>query len=350
MRRMATPTPLRRAFAGAALVGLWLSLVPAVAAHGPVPSEPPTVATLLFGWTFEPLPTLGIALTLGVWWWAVRRVDRAHPANPVPRWRSISFGLGMLAIAFALLSGIERYDTALFSIHMVQHILLVLVAAPLIALAAPITLLLRVATPGARRRWILPVLHSRVVRVIAFPVVAWVVFAGVMWASHFSPLFDAALEDPLIHDVEHLLFLGAALLFWWPAVAQDPGPWRMSHPGRAGFVFLQAPQNTFLAIVILGASTVLYPHYATTGRTWGPTPLEDQQLAAGIMWVAGDAIFLGAVMVLVWAWMRHEAREAPRLDRRAAVELAEIRRREALHAERRAADGEDAQSGSGVAR
>jgi cytochrome c oxidase assembly factor CtaG len=347
---MARSTPLRRPFASAVLVGLWLSLVPAVAAHGPVPMEPPTIASLLFGWTFEPLPTLGIALALGLWWWAVRRVDRAHPANPVPRWRSVSFGLGMVAIAFALISGIERYDTTLFSIHMVQHILLVLIAAPLIALAAPITLLLRVASPGARRRWILPVLHSRVVRVVAFPVVAWIVFAGVMWASHFSPLFDAALEGPLIHDFEHLLFLSAALLFWWPAVAQDPGPWRMSHPGRAGFVFLQAPQNTFLAIVILGASTVLYPHYATTGRTWAPTPLEDQQLAAGIMWVAGDAIFLGAVMVLVWAWMRHEAREAPRMDRRAAVELAEIRRREALHAERRATDGEDAQSGSGLAR
>ena len=350
MRPMAGSTPLRRSFASAVLVGLWLWLVPTVAAHGPVPDEPPTIATLLFGWTFAPLPTLAIGVTLGLWWWAVRRVDRAHPANPVQRWRSISFGLGMLAIGFALMSGIERYDTALFSIHMVQHILLVLIAAPLIALAAPITLLLRVATPETRRRWILPALHSRVLRVLAFPVVAWIAFAGVMWASHFSSLFDAALEDPLIHDVEHLLFLGTALLFWWPAVAQDPGPWRMGHPGRIGYVFLQATQNTFLAIVILGASTVLYPHYATTGRPWGMTPLEDQQLAAGIMWVAGDAIFLGAVMALVWAWMRHEAREAPRLDRRAAIELAEIRRREALHAERRAAEGDDAQSGSGVAR
>jgi cytochrome c oxidase assembly factor CtaG len=350
MMPMALPRPLRSTAGGTALVGAWLLLAPAVAAHGPVPAEPPTIATLLFGWTFAPLPTLGIAVTLGLWWWAVRRVDRAHPANPVPRWRSISFGLGMLAIAFALISGIERYDTALFSIHMVQHILLVLVAAPLIAMAAPITLLLRVSTPPVRRRWILPVLHSRIVRMVAFPVVAWIVFAGVMWATHFSPLFDAALEDPTVHDLEHLLFLSAALLFWWPVVAQDPGPWRMSHPGRAGYVFLQAPQNTFLAIVILGASTVLYPHYATTGRTWGPTPLEDQQLAAGIMWVAGDAVFLGAVMVLVWAWMRHEARETPRLDRRAAVELAEIRRREAIHAERRATEREDAQSGSGVAR
>jgi cytochrome c oxidase assembly factor CtaG len=349
MTRRSSPRVALPVGLGAAVLA-WLAAVPVASAHGPAPAEPPTLAGLLFGWTFEPLPTLGITVALGLWWWAVRRVDRAHPANRVPRRRSVAFGLGMLALAFALLSGIERYDTTLFSVHMVQHILLVLVAAPLIAFAAPITLLLRVATPGLRRGWILPVLHSRIVRILAFPVVAWLVFAGVMWASHFSPLFDAALEDPRIHDLEHLLFLSTALLFWWPAIAQDPGPWRMPHPGRALYVFLQMPQNTFLAVVILGASTVLYPHYATTGRTWGPTPLEDQRLAAGIMWLAGDAIFLAAVLGIVWAWMRHEARDAPRADRRAAAELEAIRAREVALAERRARERDEAQSGSGVPR
>ena len=108
-------------------------------------------------------------------------------------------------------------------------------------------------------------------RILAFPVVAWIIFASVMWVSHFSPLFDAALEDPLVHDLEHALFLGAGLLFWWPAVALDPAPWRMPHPARALYVFLQMPQNTFLAVVILSAPAVLYPHYATLVRTWGPT-------------------------------------------------------------------------------
>ena len=137
---------------------------------------------------------------------------------------------------------------------MVQHVLLTLVAAPLIALAAPITLLLRVASPGTRRRWILPVLHSRVMRVLAFPVVAWLIFAAVMWVSHFSPLFDAALEDPFVHDLEHVIYLAAALLFWWPAVALDPAPWRMPHPVRALYVFLQMTQNTLLAVVIVNAT------------------------------------------------------------------------------------------------
>jgi putative copper resistance protein D len=324
-----------------------------VAAHGLVPAEPPSAVSLLLGWTFEPLPTLGIAVALGWWWWAVRRVNAAHPANPVPRRRSVAFALGMTALAFALLSGIAAYDTTLFAIHMVQHVLLMLVAAPLIALAAPVTLVLRVSSRETRRRWILPVLHARITRVLAFPVVAWLVFAGVMWASHFSPLFDAALEDPLVHDLEHVLFLGSALLFWWPAVRLDPAPWRMAHPARALYVFLQMPQNTFLAVVLLNVSTVLYPHYESIVRSWGPTPLEDQRLAAGIMWIAGDAVFIVALVAIVYGWMRAERRDLPRTDRKAAQELAEIRIRETRLAERLARERDDApdpQAGSGVSR
>lgn len=334
----------------AALAVPWLAAAPVVAAHGTTPPEPPTAASLLLGWTFEPLPTLGIAVALIVWWRLVRRVDAAHPAHPVPRRRSVAFGLGMAAIAVALQSGIGAYDTALFSVHMVQHVLLTFVAAPLIALSGPITLLLRAATPDVRRRWILPVLHSRVLRVAAFPVVSWLAFAAVMWASHFSPLFDAALEDPLAHDLEHGLFLGTALLFWWPVVAVDPAPWRMPYPARALYVFLQMPQNTFLAVVLLGATSVLYPHYASTGRTFGSTPLADQGTAAGIMWIVGDVVFLVAILAIIAAWMRAEARDADRTDRRADVERAAIRRREQALAERLAREREDAQSGSGASR
>jgi putative membrane protein len=334
------------------LVALGATLVTAgtVAAHGPVPDGPPTAGSLLLGWTFEPLPALAIAAAL-VWWrWALGRVAATHPGKPVPRRRTIAFVGGMAAIAVALMSGIDRYDTTLFSVHMVQHILLALVAAPLIALSAPITLLLRVSSAATRRRLILPVLHARVTRIVSFPVMAWLVFAAVMWGTHFTPLFDAALENPLIHDLEHALFLGSALVFWWPAVALDPAPWRMTHPVRALYTFLQMTQNTFLAVVLLNAQTVLYPHYATLSRTWGPSPLADQQLAAGIMWVAGDLVFLSAIMLQLVGWSRAEGRAAPRADRRAAVELAEIRVREARLAARRAREREDAQSGSGVSR
>jgi putative copper resistance protein D len=347
MAPMARPfLPARRTRSAARLPALLVAiaasagafaLAPAAAfAHGPVQAEAPTAATFLLGWSVEPLPTIPLAATAVIWVWAVRRVNRAHPTNPVPRLRSAAFLGGLAAIAIALMSGIERYDTTLFSVHMVQHILLAMVAAPLLALGAPITLILRSVSPTTRRRRVLPVLHSRLVKAVSFPVVAWLVFAAVMWAAHFSPLFDAALEDPLVHDLEHGLFLGSALLFWWPAVGADPSPWRMSHPVRAMYVFLQMPQNTFLAVAILSAQAPLYAHYATLERPWGPTPLADQQTAAGIMWLVGDLLFLGVILLLVAAWMRHEERQTAREDRRADAARAAMREREARLAERAA--------------
>jgi cytochrome c oxidase assembly factor CtaG len=305
-----------------------------VAAHGTVLVGPPDALTFAVEWSVEPLIALPLIVLGLLWRAAVGRVNRAHPRNRVPRLRSVAFYGGLAAIAIALMSGIERYDTILFTVHMVQHILLTLVAAPLLALSGPITLLLRVSSPAVRRRWILPILHSRIVRAVSFPVVAWVLFAAVMWGTHFSPLFDAALENPLVHDLEHLAYLATALLFWWPAVGVDPSPWRLSHPVRALYVFLQMPQNTFLAVAVLSASTPLYPHYATLVRSWGPTPLSDQQTAGGIMWLAGDAIFLGVILLLIAAWMRHEERMTAQSDRRADAAMAAIREREVRLAER----------------
>jgi cytochrome c oxidase assembly factor CtaG len=327
----------KRALGGLVGASLWLWLAaetsPALA-HGLVPAEPPTLASLIFGWSFDPAVTLPLAIVALGWIVAVRRVDAAHPSNRVPRIRSVAFLGGLATIAVALQSGIERYDTALFSVHMVQHILLTLVAAPLLALGAPVTLALRVASPRVRRRWLLPILHSTPLRVLAHPVVAWLIFAGVMWAAHFSPLFDLALENQLVHYVEHALFLGAALLFWWPAVGLDPAPWRLSHPARLLYVFLQMPQNTFLAVIILNASAVLYPHYATLDRPWGPTALLDQRIAGGIMWLAGDLLFIAALAAILVGWMRHDERDTARSERQADVERAAIRTLESRLAER----------------
>ena len=305
-----------------------------VLAHGPVPSEPPMIASLLLGWTFDPIPTLAIGAAVAWWFWAVGRVNARHRANPVPRRRTAAFLGAMFALAVALISGIERYDTTLFSIHMVQHVVLLLIVAPLVALAAPVTLILRLTSSATRGRWILPFLHSRVMRVVAFPVTAWVVFAAVLWSSHFSGLFDVALENPLAHDLEHGIFLASALLFWWPAVGLDPAPWRLGHPARIAHIFMQMTQNTFLAAVILNVPTVLYQHYATLGRPYGIDPLADQKLAAGVMWIAGDAIFLTAIMLLVAGWMLAEARGLARADRQADLDLAQIRIRERRLADR----------------
>ncbi len=307
----------------------------AVIAHGPVPAEPPSLVTLVLGWTVEPFVALPLLAAAVVWLRLVGRVNAAHPGGRLPSIRAWAFLGGLVAIAVALLSGIGRYDTALFSVHMVQHLLLTLVAAPLLVLGAPVTLLLRAATPATRQRWLLPLLHSRVVRVAGHPVVAWLAFAAVMWGSHFSALFDGALEQPLLHDLEHGLYLAAGLLFWWPVAGLDPSPYRMSHPARVLYAFLQMPQNTFLAVAILFAGAPLYAHYATLGSPWGIDALADQQRAAGIMWLAGDVLFLVAVSGLIAAWMRHDARTTEATDRRADVARAAIREREAALRARR---------------
>jgi putative membrane protein len=345
-RRRATMTPMRRPGRRSGLLPAFLALLLGAAlagpvlAHGPVPADPPTLLGLVFGWTLEPAVLLPLLVAALGWIWMVRRIDRRHPSNPVPRRRSVAFLGGLGVIAIALMSGIDSYDTTLFSVHMVQHLLLTLVAAPLLALGAPITTLLRVATPNVRRTIILPILHSRLLKIVSFPVVAWLIFAGVMWGTHFSPIFDRSLEDPLVHDLEHALYLGAALLFWWPAVGLDPSPWRMPHPVRAMYVFLQMPQNTFLAVVILNSMVPLYPHYATLIRSWGPTPLEDQQIAGGLMWLFGDMLFLVAIGAIVAGWMLHEKRQEAVVDRRADRELAAIRVRETRLAERLAEERE----------
>ena len=304
----------------------WLIAGPgAVLAHGVAPA-PRNGLDLLLAWSLgaqEILPLLGAAL---IYRWAVGVVRRAHPENPVPRYRVVAWYLGLFVLLIALASPIATYDTTLFTAHMVQHLLMVMVAAPLLAIGAPITLLLRVASPETRQRFVLPVLHSRVVKILAFPVIAWILFAAVMWASHFSSLFDAALDNEFIHLAEHALFLGSALLFWWPVVGADPSPWRLPHPARVAYLFLGMPQSSFLGLAIFSAPEPLYPHYVTLARTWGPTPLADQQLAGGIMWAGGDAAFLVAMIVALWVWLRAEERAGrladEKLDRDAAASSA----------------------------
>ena len=337
VRRVRLRIPSRLLAAGAAGLGWLLAAVP-VAAHSGSPPPAPTLPGVLFLWSFDPTIVLPLALAAAGYLWAVRAVDAAHPHNPVPRKRIVAWLLGLVVIEVALQSPIEAYDTTLFSDHMVQHVLLTIVAAPLLALGAPITLLLRFARPETRRRWILPILHSRVMKVISFPVVTWILFAGYMWLAHFSPLFEWSLENPLVHQAEHVGFLATDLLFWWPAVNADPSPWRMRHPTRLVYTFLQMPQNTFLGLTIYSATVPLYPYYLNLARSWGPSVLDDQQIAGGIMWISGDVVFMTAIMLILRGLLKNEERQAKANDARVAPQLAAIREREKRLAERLAGE------------
>ncbi len=314
VRVIPRPARIRPGLAAIGATTLLLAGAGAALAHG-APLPAPTFPGVLLDWSLDPLPILGCLLAALAYGWAERQTDRAHAGTPVPRHRRWLFLAGLAAILLALVSPIDAYEGQLFSVHMVQHMLLELVAAPLIVMAAPITLALRAASPTGRR-WILAVLHSRLLRWLAFPLTTWLLFAAVNWGWHFSSLYDVALENDLVHYIEHLTMLGAGLLFWWPVISPDPMPWRMPHPVRLLYLFLALPQNSFLGLALLSADTVLYSHYLTNIRDWGPTPLADQQLGGTLMWVMGDMVFLAAMLGVVWAWMRFEDARTARLDAR----------------------------------
>jgi cytochrome c oxidase assembly factor CtaG len=323
---------LRRAKRGLAM-GTIIAMIPSAAtAHG-VAAREPSLLTAFTTWSLAPLPWIAALVAAGGYLFAVRQVNRAHPRATVPRWRVAAWLAGVVVILFALASAIDTYAGELLTVHMVQHLLLTMVAPPLLALGAPITLLLRDASPHARHRFMLPVLHARAVRLIASPLVAWPLFAIVMWGSHFSPLYDAALEDESLHIAEHAVYLASGLLFWWPAVAADPIPRRLGYGGRLGYLLLQMPVNAAVGLAIYFAPTVLYPHYAASARSWGPDAFTDQQIGGIVMWGAGDLLLLVAVTALVAAWMRADTRRSSRSDARlSALHAAEAAGRADEHA------------------
>src|SRR4030095_3316607 len=203
----------------------------APAAGSQLPAPPP--GRLLLSWSFNPLVPVGLlAATI-----AYLQARRLLVANGVawPARRTVYFLSGIAALALALLSPVEAYDTVLFSVHVAQHMLLTMVAAPLLALGAPITLALRVAKGRTRRR-MTRVLHSPPLRVIGNPVVARVLFPLPLYGLYFSPLFDLTLRQPLVHDLVHVHFLTVGLLFWWPLVGRDPHRSRLRHIARLLFV------------------------------------------------------------------------------------------------------------------
>jgi cytochrome c oxidase assembly factor CtaG len=280
-------------------------------AHGIIPNG---LDRWYLEWPFEPLVWAGLLLA----GWVYRRAERRVRGWPAVRRLHWFAGLGIIFIALA--SPIAAYDTALFSVHMVQHILLTMVAAPLLLLGAPLTLALRAVSVGPRRR-ITRVLNTRVVRVLTHPAVTWVVFAGVLVGSHFSALYNSALENEILHIIEHALYLGTGLLFWWPVIGLDPGGHRVAHPLRIVYLLLMMPVQAFTAVAIYSSNVVLYDHYQTLQRSWGPSLLDDQRGAALVMWIGGDGLVVLSLVFVFLGWMRHEDRRAATFDRRASKDL-----------------------------
>jgi putative copper resistance protein D len=184
-------------------------------------------------------------------------------------------------------------------------------------LGTPVALALQAFTPSSRRRVLLPVLHSRPVTVLRSPLFGWATFAVVIWGTHYSPVYEAALRSETVHALEHLAYLAAGLLFWWPVVGLDPSPARLSHPGRLLYLFLSMPVMALLGLAIFNSGHILYSHYSVTSGLVGISALADQHLAGALMWEGGMFVVVPALGFVLWSWMNRDEREAARADARA---------------------------------
>jgi cytochrome c oxidase assembly factor CtaG len=287
-----------------------------------------TFERVFTAWTLELVPLLLIALTAGLYVAGVVALRRRGVRWSV--WRSASFlVLGLGALVVATQSSLATYDTTLISMHMVQHMLLTMVAPIFMALGAPITLALR-TLPRRPRGWLLSVLHSRVARVLTSPPVAFTLFVLSPWALYFSGIYEATLESGLLHELLHLHFLVIGCLFFWPLLGLDPVPGRVAYPFRMLMVFATLPFHAFLGVTIMTMDGVIASEwYFGLNRDWSPSPAEDQRIAGGILWGSGDVVALVIFAVLFVQWVRESQREAIREDRRLDREEA-LARREAL--------------------
>ena len=242
------------------------------------------------------------------------RVRRARGRVPRRRARP-AFLVGLGVMLLSLTGPLDAAVTTSFGAHMVQHLLLTMVAAPLLLLGAPVTLAL-LAWPGRLRRALLGILHSGPARVLADPIVAWGLFFGVLWGVHLTGVYDAALRNQGLHAMEHVVLLATALLFWMPIVRVDPVPSSLSHPARILYLFAAMPAMTFLGLVLVSSRNVLYPTYAQTVGT--AEALADQRMAGAIMWAGTMVLIVPALAFVLLDWMRADEREAQRVDARLA--------------------------------
>ncbi len=262
----------------------------------------------------DPWLALGVLTAAALYLTGVRRLRARGDAWPVGR--TVSFvGLGLGSVVAVTMSGLAAYDEALFSAHMVQHMVLTMIAPPFLALGAPVTLALR-TLPRRGRDLLLSVVHSRVAAFLVNPALGWLLFVVSPFALYFSGWYDATLRVPLLHELLHVHFLLVGCAFFFPLLGLDPVPGRMGHGIRILLVATTLPFHAFLGISIMSSQRLIAAdHYL---GVWGDPAraLADQNLGGALLWSSGEFVGLVLLGVLMTQWMRASEREAAREDRR----------------------------------
>ncbi len=270
---------------------------------------------LLRGWEPAPIPWLTLVATGVCYVVAASRVTRGTPAHPWKPSRTWCFLAGLAVTAFALVGPPGAYDDLFFYAHMTQHILLSLLAAPLLVLGDPVLLVLRASTANTRRRVWVPVLRSGVVRVLTNPVFGWTFFVGVMGVTHLPRMYDGFLTHPLLHDyVEHPLYLVSAVVYFQPLLVPSTGTRHVPHGVRMVSLFTMMVPMAMLGFAIFALPHLAYPYYAHVSRPFGPAALADQHLAGILMWSTSMALGVVWLVVAGYHWLEDEERRTRRQE------------------------------------
>lgn len=255
-------------------------------------------STALREWSFSPVVT-GAAAGLALLYLAGLAAVRARRrAARWPWWRTGAFLGGLAVVVLATESSIGAYDETLFWVHMVQHLMLIMVAPVLLVLGRPVILAMH-ATRNPVHRWLKLAVRSRAVSVLTWPPVALALYAVTVIGTHLTSFMNDTLTSQGLHDGEHLLYLLAGYLFFLPLLGSEPIRWRLSYPGRLLLLALAMPVDTFAGVVLTQATRPLFPAYLPGRPSWAPGPVADLHAGGAVMWVGGDAIML-ALFVAVF--------------------------------------------------
>lgn len=257
--------------------------------------EETALSLMLRSWSWQPGILLGLGLVAAIYGYVF--YDFRRRGRPVKASQAWYFGAGLLTLLVALQSPLDTFSNVLFVMHMTQHVLLVMVAAPLILLGLPASFL----SPLIR--------HPRVKEALAWlthPVIAFFLYNAVLLGWHLPALYDAALQNERLHNLEHALFFYTALLSWWPLLSPVPELPRLSYPAQMLYIFLIALPAGLLGAVLIFAEGVLYPTYAAAPRLLDLSPLADQQTGALIMMVPTKLIYFIALTIVFFKWFGEE--------------------------------------------
>jgi cytochrome c oxidase assembly factor CtaG len=256
-------------------------------------------------WQFAPIVSASVAVAAALYAWGMVRVARRHPARPWLAWRAAMFGGGLAVIVIATQSGIGSYDDVLFWDHMVQHLMLIMVAPPLLIAGQPITLLLH-ASRNPLHTWVKKVLRSRAASFLTWPVFGAAVYTAAIVGAHLTGLANLVERNQTVHNLEHAAFLVIGYLFFLPIIGQEPIRWKLSYPIRFVILVLIMPVDTFTGLV-LGYGSASSPGVTSGPRpAWAPSPVQDLHTGGAVMWVAGDCIMFALMMIVFMMWATDE--------------------------------------------